>query len=210
MENEKDTSAAIAAFLILIIVMILIKMPEKSRRSTKFTHHVSETQLFIASCQSIIKITAPTTYQLNDIIHMICDDVEIIGKIVNEKSNCPTIKLYEDCYGEYYVKIIEVYWKMSLADQWYQAIANNIKTIEVRQLDEKRKHFRGNHWIIFTNQNQRMIKTINNVKIYDDIETLLKTEPIGQILPGYEYNAAIKIYQKIYPNSQKMIAINLI
>ena len=108
--------------------------------------------------------------------------------------------------------------QMNLDIRWFNFIKNNNKTIEGRIYDEKRKKYKINDIIKFTNNtNSEVIeRKISNLEIFTNQETfmdVINADNYKKLIPDAEtIEDAVKVYENIptYKDKAKKYGIILI
>lgn len=102
---------------------------------------------------------------------------------------------------------------MTLKEPWFSLVKNNIKTIEGRIYDEKRKQINVGDTIKFYNKDKSeyLTKLISRIIIYypyvnNTIDRALREAKLKNILPGITtYKKGVEVYESIpgYKNKIK-------
>ena len=98
-------------------------------------------------------------------------------------------------------------FNMNLQDKYFYMIENEIKTLEVRLLDKKRKKIKIGDTITFYCSDDKHINVkVTSLKIYDSFEDLLKDNNISEIgLNTNSIEEAIFQLNSIYPKEKSSI-----
>jgi ASC-1-like (ASCH) protein len=100
-----------------------------------------------------------------------------------------------------------MYKIMNLSEPHFTNIKKNIKTIEIRLYDKKRRQLKVNDYITFTkreNNNIKFIKKIKNIKIFKNFEDAIKDSKLKNCLPGINtYKKGVELYYS-FPKYKKL------
>lgn len=105
--------------------------------------------------------------------------------------------------------------KMTLSQPYYDMVKNNMKTVEIRILDEKRKLLNIKDKIEFYNEDKskKFIRIIKNLIIHDNFELAIRKATLRDTMPNCKtVNEANNIYLNIYKDKikgNKILAIYL-
>ena len=93
--------------------------------------------------------------------------------------------------------------KMTLSQPYYDMVKNNMKTVEIRILDEKRKLLNIKDKIEFYNEDKskKFIRIIKNLIIHDNFELAIRKATLKDTMPNCKtVNEANNIYLNIIYN----------
>lgn len=98
-------------------------------------------------------------------------------------------------------------FNMNLQDKYFYMVENNIKTLEIRLLDKKRRKIKIEDTITFSCSSGKHITVkVGSIKIYDCFENLLKDNDISKIgLNTDSIEEAIFQLNSIYPKEKSSI-----
>lgn len=102
--------------------------------------------------------------------------------------------------------------EMTLSEPWFSLIKNNIKTIEGRIYDEKRKQINVGDTIKFYNKDKSdyLTKLISRIIIYypcvdNTFDKALREAKLKNILPGITtYKKGVEVYESIPGYKEKI------
>lgn len=104
--------------------------------------------------------------------------------------------------------------EMTLKEPWFSLVKNNIKTIEGRIYDEKRKQINIGDTIKFYNKDKSeyLTKVVSNIIIYypfniyvNTIDRALREAKLKNILPGITtYKKGVEVYESIPGYKEKI------
>lgn len=102
---------------------------------------------------------------------------------------------------------------MKLQDKYFNMVKNDIKTLEIRLLDKKRKNLCVGDTIRFTNSFSETISVeVMELKVYDNFNELLLTNPASEMgMLDLTFEDSINEFYSIYPKEKcskyKILAI---
>lgn len=98
-------------------------------------------------------------------------------------------------------------FNMKLHDKYFYMVKSNIKTLEVRLLDEKRKKLNIGDTITFSNSaDEHIAVKVISIKIYDNFKDLLNNNNISKIgLADNCIEEALIQLNSIYPKEKCLL-----